>query len=304
FKGKHWLPAKEVHLEQNWSGDIANMKPGEPLTRTVTLLAKGATVGQLPELNNIDRTIRSDVGGELKNYPDQPVLKEQQKPDGVIAFREEKVAVIPSSGGVYRLPAIEIPWWNTETGRIETARIPEQTLAAVSAGGEPSRAATQGPSPETDATPQPRAEPRPRAGGGFWMGLSLFLGIGWACTLALWLFRRGGRIKPKTENKPATPRYDNRALKQACARHDAAAAKDALLQWGRQRWQVNSLGKIAHRCDGALAEEILSLNRVVYGRQPADWNGDKLLAAFNRFERLKDDKDNLKEEILQPLYKV
>jgi hypothetical protein len=35
----------------------------------------------------------------LKAYPDQPVLKEEAKEDGMVAFREEKIALIPGQAG-------------------------------------------------------------------------------------------------------------------------------------------------------------------------------------------------------------
>lgn len=71
FKANHWIPAEQVHIEEKWSGDITNMKLGEPLTRTLTLLAQGTTVAQLPELLGISKT------RHLKTYPDQPILKEK-----------------------------------------------------------------------------------------------------------------------------------------------------------------------------------------------------------------------------------
>jgi len=89
FTGKHWLSAEQLVLKEEWSGDNQQMKVGEPLTRTLTLLAKGTTVGQLPEINI------GKIDDRLKTYPDQPVLQEQKKPEGLIAFREEKIAIIP-----------------------------------------------------------------------------------------------------------------------------------------------------------------------------------------------------------------
>jgi hypothetical protein len=68
FKGKHWIPAKQVYIEEKWSGDTENLKVGEPLTRTLTLLAVGTTVAQLPGLHS---EIKID---QLKTYPDQPIL--------------------------------------------------------------------------------------------------------------------------------------------------------------------------------------------------------------------------------------
>ena len=145
FNGKHWLSAEELVLKQEWSGDVQQMKVGEPLTRTLTLLAKGTTVGQLPELNT------TNTNDQLKAYPDQPVLQEQKKADGLLAFREEKIALIPSKAGSYTLPAIEIPWFNTKSQKMEVARIPETTITAVAVAGTQSAPVA----PElTPATPE------------------------------------------------------------------------------------------------------------------------------------------------------
>ena len=109
FTGKNWLAAEKLELNQEWSGDIQQMKVGEPLTRTLTLQGVGTTVGQLPELS----AIKTDAN--LKAYPDQPVLNEQKLADGITASRQEKIALIPSTAGKHVLPAIEIPWFNTKT---------------------------------------------------------------------------------------------------------------------------------------------------------------------------------------------
>ena len=63
FTGKQWLPLEKLELNQSWSGDKDKMKTGEPLTRTLTLTATGSTVGQLPELNNLN------TGAAIKNVP-------------------------------------------------------------------------------------------------------------------------------------------------------------------------------------------------------------------------------------------
>jgi hypothetical protein len=72
FTGRHWLSAEQLVLKEEWSGDNQEMKVGEPLTRTLRILANGATVGQLPELNV------GQTDDKLKTYPDQPVLQEQK----------------------------------------------------------------------------------------------------------------------------------------------------------------------------------------------------------------------------------
>ena len=172
------------------------MKVGEPLTRTLTLLAKGTTVGQLPELN------AAKIDDQLKTYPDQPVLQEQKKADGLIAFREEKIAIIPSKAGSYKLPAIEIPWFNTQSQKMEIAKIPETTITAVE------RLQELSPSPQTPAVPAVEQPQKIEAitpitqtqQQNIWLWVSVFLASGWLVTLIYFLTRRPAK-KPVVENK-------------------------------------------------------------------------------------------------------
>jgi len=301
FTGKHWLSAEQVVLKEEWSGDNQQMKVGEPLTRTLTLLAKGATVGQLPELNT------GKIDDQLKTYPDQPVLQEQKKPEGLIAFREEKIAIIPSKAGFYKLPAIEIPWFNSQSQKMEVARIPETTITALDAAGTmPDMAVPVAPVPvqqpqKTEQTTPIINQPQQQ---NTWLWVSVFLGSGWLATLAYFLVKRPAK-KPVVEKTEREIRLEDsvKSLKKACADNNAAAAKDALLVWGRQKHGAVSLGAIAELSDARLRDEILNLNQVLYGKSAEQWQGKKLFQAFvenkarEKIAATDDDK-------LEPLYRL
>jgi len=62
---------------------------------------------------------------QLKSYPDQPVLQEQKKADGVIAFREEKIALIPSKRVVTHYPPSKCPGLIPKTQKNGNCQIPE-----------------------------------------------------------------------------------------------------------------------------------------------------------------------------------
>ena len=64
------------------------------MTRTLRLSAKGATVGQLPELAD-----QLAIDG-IKTYPDQPLLNEDKQGDGEWLCAK-KIAYIPSKAGAY-----------------------------------------------------------------------------------------------------------------------------------------------------------------------------------------------------------
>lgn len=308
FTGQHWLSAEQLVLKEEWSGDNQQMKVGEPLTRTLTVLAKGATVGQLPELNG------GKIDEQLKTYPDQPVLQEQKKPEGLMAFREEKIAVIPSKAGRYKLPAIEIPWFNTQSQKMEIAKIPETTITAIAAAGTQSAPAV----PVTPVAPTTveaqKIETVPTAQApqqNTWLWISAFLAAGWLMTLAYFLTKRPAK-KPVIEKDDRAIRLADcvKNLKKACADNNAIAAKDALLAWARQKsgakeeaGYVASLGAIAEQSDARLRDEILHLNQVLYGKAAEPWNGKKLFQAFvenkarKKIAAAEDDK-------LEPLYRV
>jgi hypothetical protein len=279
FTGQHWLSAEQLVLKEEWSGDNQQMKVGEPLTRTLTLLAKGTTVGQLPELNT------GKIDNQLKTYPDQPVLREQKKPEGLIAFREEKIAIIPSKAGFYKLPAIEIPWFNSQSQKMEIAKIPETTITALEAAGGtlPDQVAPVAPAPvqppqkaeqSTPIITQPQQQ-------NTWFWVALFLGAGWLVTLAYFLIKRPVK-KPAEEKSAVEIRLEDsiKSLKKACADNNAAAAKDALLAWGRQKYGATSLGAVAELSDARLRDEILHLNQILYGKVAGQWQGRKLFQAF------------------------
>jgi hypothetical protein len=301
FTGQHWLSAEQLVLKEEWSGDNQQMKVGEPLTRTLTLLAKGTTVGQLPELNV------GKVDDQLKTYPDQPVLQEQKKPEGLIAFREEKIAVIPSKAGYYKLPAIEIPWFNSLSQKMEVAKIPETTITALeAAGAQPdvsapvAPVAVQQPQKSEQSTPIATLPQQQNS----WLWVSVFLASGWLATLAYFLIKRPVK-KPVEEKSGREMRLEDsvKDLKKACADNNAVAAKDALLAWGRQKYGAASLGAIAELSDARLRDEILYLNQVLYGKAADQWQGKKLFQAFvenkarEKIAATDDDK-------LEPLYRL
>jgi hypothetical protein len=297
FTAPHWLPAQALHIEQSWSGDITDMKVGEPLTRTLKIIAQGTTVGQLPELHSL----QSNAERGLKTYPDKPALNEK-KTDTLIAYREEKIAFIASKEGLYQLPAIKVPWWNTQTQSVELALIPETTLIATLAPQSteviPDSTLTSTPQLEQPLNSAPTAPPQVTRY--FWPGLSLFLALGWLLTLLL-AHRKSKSLSTPEQQK--TPPYNQKVLKQACAAHSAEAAKNALLLWGQQYFQEKSLRRIASYCDAPLKKEILLLNTILYSPDCDDWNGENLYTAFKAFEP-KALSTDVPPNKLKPLYKL
>jgi hypothetical protein len=95
-------------------------------------------------------------------------------------------------------------------------------------------------------------------------------------------------------------------LQQACASHDPAAARQALLNWAQALWPQRrpaTLNEVAGLGGAALTEEIANLNRAMYGSGAKDWRGDGLWAAAEAADGAMIKKAGGKETALEPLYR-
>ncbi len=308
FTGKHWLPVEQLYLKDQWSRDNLQVKVGEPLTRTLTLLAKGATVGQLPHLFSDGKPIKSDSGEELKIYPDQPVLKDRPEENSMLAFREEKIALIPSQAGSYQLPAIEIPWWNVKKDQMEVAKIPAKTIQAVAASGVTKTRQPKEPEPKGangKNQPEPKLSvPSEAEADKFWMVISGVFALGWLLSIFYFYRKLQKQNIDRQKDNPEEPMGDSiKALKKACKENDKVAAKDALIRWGRRHFGVSSLGQIALLCNDDLKNEILALNQLLYGRKNSQWDGNGLWKAFNQ-QMAESKTDKTENDKLEPLFRL
>jgi len=304
-KGR-WLPARDLRIFEAGPehGTKSNLiKAGEPMTRTLILVAEGLTAAQLPE-------IPFDLPEGFKAYPDQPVFEDKKQGGGLIGVRQEKVALIPTRPGSYVLPAIEIPWWNTTTNRAAVARLearPIEVAPAALVKPPPSGALPEGAASLEQKTEGP-VLPASGKGGGFWSLISLVLGLGWALTLVAWW---GSRQKTHPAQSamqdlllPSETGAIQKQLKKACMQNAAEAAKEALLAWSRALWpqRTQSLGEVRHRVGLDLSREIQKLNTSLYSREPDAWQGGPALwAAFEQEIKKEKIKSVRKAEGLAPM---
>jgi hypothetical protein len=279
FKGKHWLPATSLTLVENWSEENTTLQAGEPLTRSLTLLAKGLTAGQLPE-------IAVPMPKAVKSYPETPVLDDHGRSDGVSGLRMEKQTLIINTNGAVTLPEIRIPWWNTRSDRLEEAVIAAHTLQVeggiAAAPGPQTAPAASGeavqPPPPAAQTPSP---PISRS----WRNLAVVLALGWATTALLWW-----RTHHRARNAGRADAGGNAAASDAALfvdqviagarRNDAAATRKALLRWAMtQQIAPPTLDAIARR-HPVLAPWLDELDRCLYAGTATAWTGGQFAESF------------------------
>lgn len=293
-----WLAADSLEISEEWSDKTMQTKVGEPLTRTVRLSAKGTTVGQLPELAKYQA-----IDG-IKTYADQPVLKEDKQADGLTAYREEKIAFIPSKPGNYTLPALHINWFNTKTQHMEKVSLPSITIKAL-VNNELNAQQPAAPAQQTPfAAPVESAD---NTGLRFWQYLSAGLALGWLLTVIVFMLK-----KPKLPAQPAPLKQAvekvpesviEKALKQACLENDSSEAKQQLLLWGKQQFGADSLGGLAKHCNEQLSNEIEKLNQSLYSVRHQTWDGSGFWQVFVA-NQPKAIINTQQDDGLQPLYKI
>ncbi len=318
FSGKRWLVAKNIRLEESWSDTPENLETGEPVTRTLKLVADGVTVGQLSDLET------PRIQG-LRIYPDDPVNREQATEDGIRSTSSRKFAIIPTRPGNYRLPAVELKWWNSETDQEETARIAPRLLKVTGAAQPP--ATGTGSSP-VSATPHPveqdltepaavlapSASPVQVSGKG---SINTWLMLSTAVLLLLWLLtlilllrsRKQPAVALSPENHPG-PVLDMdsawKHLTQAVQSGDALAVRAALLELAPGLWPEQtprSLEAMAERVGPPLSTELLNLSRHLYAGSNSEWDGKQIEAGMQKVAKNGvQQKKHARKSALKPLY--
>ncbi|MBL4660542.1 MAG: protein BatD [Alcanivoracaceae bacterium] len=117
--GKDWIPATKVQVSQQWTKQP--YKVGEPITRTITLYIEGLSETQIPDidLGDIDN---------MRVYPDRPQTQTEKTSETVKAWKQVKLALIPTQAGAIRIPEYQLEWYNTRTDKIEYAKLPPVTI--------------------------------------------------------------------------------------------------------------------------------------------------------------------------------
>jgi len=294
FPDAVWLPARDLQLSENWSREADEIKAGEPLTRHVTISALGQLETQIPALET------PAVPG-INVYPDKPELSRRIESAGIRGIRKDQYAMIGVAAGVVKLPALDVPWWNTETSAWQVASLPERAITILASGEAPAPAPEADSTPVADATEEPAQPSMPDS---FWRRISELLAVVWLVTLLVW-FWTSRPVRKEAREPPPMPLHkrQSRLLKSArnAARDgDGAGVKQALLEWAALEWPdepPRSIGGLSNRVSVDLADELNALSSSSYGPKPGDFDGEALAKAIRSFSVIKDETAEKSEEL-------
>ena len=294
MRGKAWLPARELSLTETWSTDSLEVEVGEPITRTITIHAKGITGEQLPELPFSENA-------QVKIYPDQPNITTTFDGSWAVGTREQKLALVPPPPGDLSIPEIRLRWWNLDTHQPEEAVLPARLLTILGSPGafkdkEKNMVMRDRPEPSKSAAEQALSSANtgqtlPSFLLTQWpLMAGLFL-VMWVLTLAGWWYDRRRvrtnltvRKTQEVEQARASLRAVRESVKKACLENSPGHTREALLKWATVACHGNperSLGNIAQKfshpgqgqSEAQLA--ILDLDRTLYAAEQNAWDGKK-----------------------------
>lgn len=295
-----WLPARNLVLAEDWSRDTDEVEAGEPLTRRFTVSALGQLETQIP-------AIEPPTVSGINVYPDKPDLNRVIEPGGIRGIRKDQYALIGTSAGAVTLPAMELPWWNVETGEWQVATLPERQINILpSAEMLMQQSAADQSTVTSGATADGPTASRAVEYSGIWRRAAELLGALWVLTLFAWWW--SARPKPKARGPEPVPIHKQqsrhlKAARKAALAGDAAGVRAALLDWGQLQWPDDaprSIGILANRVSAPLADELKALSRRSYGPEGGDFDGEALAKALRSFAVLKDE-DTTTADLLPPL---
>lgn len=296
YSGAHWLPTEKLVLQDSWADAPPVMHTGEPITRTLTLDAKGVEASQLPD-------IALKGSDALQVFPEQPKLNNHTDGDWVYGRSEQRFTYVVSQPGKLSFPAVQVSWWDTLNHKQQSTVLPAREIVVEAAGGKsssPTAPTGANTSLANGNTPSSNAQTTgvaPSAIGAgimnprrYWQ-LSGGLGVIALLIAALLFLRRQRKPEPLgpqvvqpsvTVTPPPTRAKENatlmqsrQSLRDACAKSDPPAAARALLDWAAVTWPdepPRSLSALAARV-GQGAGVIRELEAALYGAKDQAWVG-------------------------------
>jgi hypothetical protein len=287
FPDAAWLPARDVHLSEEWSREPNEVAAGEPVTRKITISALGQIETQIP-------AIEPPVVEGMNVYTDKPDLTRFFEAEGIRGVRRDQYAMIGVRGGPAQIPKLEVPWWDIEAREWRIASLPSRIIEIEA--------------PETEAIIPPPADPENAAlannGGadqaatesaldGFWKRVSQLIAGAWLLTVVAWWWS-SRETKSESKEPEPPPIYKQqakfiKAARKAAAANDKTAVRAAVIEWGRLQWPDDaprSIGDFAMRVAAPLSEELHTLSASSYSSPADEWDGEALTKALRSIDVL------------------
>lgn len=219
-------------LEPATTGEV-----GEPLIRILTLTMENGDSGQI----QLAPLMAYQLPTGVQAHPDGEQQQERYREGKLLFERQWRQTLVAEQSGDYQLPPIDLPWFDTQSSRIEQASLPAITLTFQ---------------PATRSQPGDQRPQMALRESLWWVVLALAL-------RALW--RHGPRWRAFYR------------LQRALGQHQPDASRKALIQWASLRWQVTCYqsGQLPGTGHNRVGNTLGELERACFARpssgQPIEW---------------------------------
>jgi hypothetical protein len=277
--GKYWLPAKQFKLSEEYDKKGNAIHEGSTVVRTITMEGIGVPAQLLPALT-------FENGEKFNTYPEKPEVKNVIHGQDLVGTSTLKITYLFNEQGVVTIPALQVPWFNTITGKEEIAELPAYRLTVTpKAGSAPAQATTE---PEASRHEKSKGSSElPVVTSASTTDSNLFWGLAIGFAFAWFLVVIIRWIKPAyfLNNKL---RKAKKKLKKACSENDPAQARSALLQWASAQWpdedllNLNDLARWIHNVQ--IKKQLHLLSQALYSQhKKTNWQGRDLWSAMNSY---------------------
>ena len=303
-----WLPAEAIKLGDSWTENPPQFKVGEPVSRTITIQAKGLSGSQIPKLN-----IAAPANARV--YPEAPTQENRTNGKTIYGIRTRTLTYIPSAQGTLEIAPLTLKWWDTFNDKPASTTLPAwQFNVQPGSPGAANEAQTTSPQPATQAAAKTGDNNESAihetvqdnrhwliTGGGILLAFALLLAI-----LVARRAKRQQRTRMSATEQHNLPNRKStlRELEKACANNNPHAAAEALLKLGQAHWPDDpprSLSALAARIETGQTP-LRELDRSLYAADDSNWNGATLWDVFRHGLQEKKAARQHHDDGLKPLY--
>ena len=277
--GKNFLPAKQLALTEIYNPASTALKQGSTLTRTVTIQAAGVPAQLLP-------IPAFDNSSQFNAYAEKPDLRNAARQQDLIGRSDIKVTYVLNKAGSITIPQLQVPWFNTDTGKEEIASLPEYTIQVEAVKGAvqpteptaPVRVEQSTPKQTPLSTEVVTIEHHSRLA--WWLAGGFALA--WVITFILYVRRRCSVVKRVGKKEELNN------VHKACIKNNPKRAHTALLRWAAVQWpdadilNLHQVAKLVH--DSTLKKQLNVLSNVLYSKENnIQWQGDALWRSLKAY---------------------
>ena len=300
YSGQHWLPSEQLSLKDSWAESPPEFRAGQPVSRTITVEAKGLAASHLPQLT-------LNAPDHLRIYPEPAETKSATDGSWVYGQSEQSFNYIPSRPGRQTLPAIEMTWWNITTRRQETTTLPAWQIDVLPPlESDLSQSLPEAKPAPAEITPEREAKrtlPESNFNGRLLL-ITLLVIILLLIGRNLYQKKRIGTLKWPISRREKSESNTLNQLKQACDNSNPTAAKESLLQLAAETWPQQppaGLSELAQRLEDGVAL-LQALDRALYAAESSGWSGVSLWQSFQHGLPIKKPSSPIRDDALEELY--